>query len=237
MRRFIAISLATAITGSATAAELPVTPPPVLTYNWTGIYVGINAGGGFGQQDPFMVVTNRFDHDSISFSGGTVGGTSGAQLQIAHVVVGIETDLDWAGITGSSLLTPRIFGIPAPFTVNAATKINWDLTVRVRVGYAYDNLLLYATGGLVLLGAKTDLTGAFGVNPCVTISVINGTPGLLTCSGTNKRVGATAGAGVEYGFTPNLSAKLEYRYIAAASLELSHINEFLVGVNYRFGGP
>ena len=99
--------------------------------------------------------------------------------------------------------------------MNAATKINWDLTARARVGYASDNWLLYATGGLVLLGAKTDLTGAFGVNPCVTISVSNGTPGLLTCSGTNKRVGATAGAGVEYGFTPNLSAKLEYRYIAA----------------------
>jgi outer membrane immunogenic protein len=111
-------------------------------------------------------------------------------------------------------------------------KINWDLTARARVGYAYDNWLLYATGG-----AETDLTGAFGVNPCVTISVINGTPGLLTCSGTNKRVGATAGAGVEYGFTPNLNAKIEYRYIAAASLELSHINEVLAGVNYRFGGP
>jgi hypothetical protein len=41
----------------------------------------------------------------------------------------------------------------------------------------------------------------------------------------------------EYGFTPSLSAKLEYRYIAAASLELSHIHEVLAGVNYRFGGP
>ncbi len=89
----------------------------------------------------------------------------------------------------------------------------------------------------MLLGAKTDLTGVLGVNPCVTISNINGTPGLLTCRGTNKRVGAAAGAGVEYGFTPSLSAKIEYRYIAAASLESSRINEVLVGINYRFGGP
>jgi outer membrane immunogenic protein len=190
MRRIIGIALATAITGSAFAAEPLPPPPPVLTYNWTGIYLGINGGGGFGQQDPFNIVTNRFDHASISLSGGTVGGTAGAQLQIAHVVVGIETDLDWAGITGSSLLTPTIFGIAAPFTVNATTTFRWDLTARARVGYAYDNWLLYATGGLVLIGAKTDLTGAFGVNPCVTISVINGTPGLLTCRGTNKRVGA-----------------------------------------------
>jgi outer membrane immunogenic protein len=237
MRCFIGIALATAIIGSAMAAEPPVTPPPVLTYNWTGIYLGINGGGGFGQQDPFNIITNRFDHDSISLSGGTVGGTAGAQLQIAHVLVGIETDLDWSGISGSSLRTPRIFGISAPFTVNATTTFNWDLTARARVGYAYDNWLLYATGGLALIGAKTDLTGVLGINPCVTISVINGTPGLLTCRGTNKRVGATAGLGIEYGLTPNISAKIEYRYIAAASLELSHINEFLVGVNYRFGGP
>jgi outer membrane immunogenic protein len=90
---------------------------------------------------------------------------------------------------------------------------------------------------LVLLGAKTDLKGILGIDPCVTISVINGRPSRLTCNGTNKRVGATAGLGVEYGLTPNISAKIEYRYVTAASLELSHINEFLAGVNYRFGGP
>jgi outer membrane immunogenic protein len=75
MRRVIGIALATTIAGSAMAADLPVTPPPVLTYNWTGIYLGINGGGAWGQQDPFNIVTNRFDHDSINFSGGTVGGT------------------------------------------------------------------------------------------------------------------------------------------------------------------
>lgn len=190
-----------------------------------------------GSRILYNIVTNRFDHDSINFSGGTVGGTAGAQLQIAHVVVGIETDLDWAGITGSSNIDPTIFGVPAPFTVNATTRIDWDLTARARVGYAYDNLLLYATGGLALLGAKTDLKGILGLNPCVAISVINGTPGRLTCDGTNKRLGGTVGAGIEYGFTPSWSAKIEYRYIAAASLELSHINEVLAGINYRFGGP
>jgi outer membrane immunogenic protein len=52
MRRVIGTALATAITGSAFAAE-PLPPSPVLTYNWTGLYVGINGGGGWGQQDPF----------------------------------------------------------------------------------------------------------------------------------------------------------------------------------------
>jgi outer membrane immunogenic protein len=237
MRRVIGITLATAIAGSAMAAEPLVTPPPILAYNWTGIYLGINGGGAWGHQDPFSILTNRFDHDSISFSGGMVGGTAGAQLQIAHVVTGFELDLDWAGIEGSSTRTPRIFGLPVPFTVNASTSINWDLTARARVGYAFDNVLAYATLGVALLGAKTDLTGVLGVNPCVTVSNINGTPGLLTCRGTNKRLGGTIGAGIEYGFTPNISAKIEYRYIAAASLESSHINEVRAGINYRFGGP
>jgi outer membrane immunogenic protein len=85
MRHIIAITLATAIARSAMAAELPVAPPPpVLTYDWTGIYGGINGGGAWGQQDPFNIITNHFDHNSINFSGGTVGGTAGAQLQIAH---------------------------------------------------------------------------------------------------------------------------------------------------------
>jgi len=237
MRSVIGLVLATAITGSAFAAEPLPAPPAVVTYNWTGLYVGINGGGGWGQQDPFNIVTNRFDHDSISLSGGTVGGTAGAQLQIAHVVTGFEADLNWAGISGSSNIDPTIFGIPAPFTVNASTNINWDLTARTRVGYAFDNVLVYGTFGLALLGAKTDLTGFLGLNPCVTVSIINGTPGLLTCNGTAKRVGATIGAGIEYGLTPNISAKIEYRYTAAASLELSHINEVRAGLNYRFGGP
>jgi outer membrane immunogenic protein len=54
MRRVIVIALATAVAGSAMAADLSVTaPPPVLIYNWTGIYVGVNGGGAWGQQDPF----------------------------------------------------------------------------------------------------------------------------------------------------------------------------------------
>jgi outer membrane immunogenic protein len=58
----------------------------------------------------------------------------------------------------------------------------------------------------------------------------------LNCSGTKHRIGGTGGAGVEYGLTPNLSVKAEYLYIAAASLEISHINEVRMGLNYRFGG-
>jgi outer membrane immunogenic protein len=53
MRRVIVIALATAVAGSAMAADLSVTAPPILVYNWTGIYGGVNGGGAWGQQDPF----------------------------------------------------------------------------------------------------------------------------------------------------------------------------------------
>jgi hypothetical protein len=83
-----------------------------------------------GQQDPFNIVTNRFDHDSISFSGGTVGGTAGAQLQIAHAVLGFETDIDWAGIRGSSNIDSTIFGFEPsrPASTQSQQRIGLTLT-------------------------------------------------------------------------------------------------------------
>jgi outer membrane immunogenic protein len=96
------------------------------------------------------------------------------------------------------------------------------------VGYANDNWLFYATGGLALLGSKTDFTPTAGVG-CGTFLFLN-------CSGTNKQVGAALGAGVEYGLTPNISAKLEYLYITAVSLDVSKHSEIRAGLNYRFGG-
>jgi opacity protein-like surface antigen len=85
------------------------------------------------------------------------------------------------------------------------------------------------------MGASTDLTTVARTDPCANVTLIGGVPGMLTCHGTDKRIGATVGGGVEYGFSPNWSAKVEYRYTMAASLEASHINKVLAGVNYRFG--
>ena len=88
------------LTGSiASAADLPQAPyraPAVVAtaYNWTGMYVGINGGGGWGNQDPLILFGNRFDRSSTSISGGMVGGTVGAQIQQGYVVLGLEGDLD-----------------------------------------------------------------------------------------------------------------------------------------------
>ncbi len=229
-----AAALTVMLAQTALAADLPQRPvaspllAPTPVYNWTGIYVGLNGGGGWGKQDPLNLITNRFDGDSVDFSGGVFGGTAGAQIQSGHVVMGFEADLDWAGLKGSATFTPTTGGVPVGGAVNAQTKIDWEATARARLGYANDNWLFYATGGLALLGTKTTFTPLLGGN-C-------GTFGIVNCAGTNKQVGAALGAGVEYGITPNISAKLEYLYLTAASLDISHHSEIRVGLNYRFGG-
>ena len=223
---------------AAQAADLPMAPvqvqpvaAPVVVqrvYNWTGFYVGVNGGYGWGSQNPFNIITNRFDNFTTNLSGGAFGGTIGAQIQASHVVMGLEADLDWANIKGSTIANPTVAGVPQGL-VNATTNIDWESTVRARVGYANDNWLIYGTGGLALLGAKTSLTTVPGGAPnCGSI--------ILNCSATNRQAGLVLGGGLEYGFTDSLSAKLEYLYITAASLEVSRHGEIRAGLNYRFGG-
>ena len=142
--------------------------------------------------------------------------------------MGFEADLDWAGMKGSATFIPTVGGVPVGGPVTADTKIDWEATARARVGYAQENWLFYATGGLAILGTKTSFAPLLG-GTC-------GTFGIVNCSGTNKQVGAVVGAGVEYGITQNMSAKLEYLYLTAASLDISHHSEIRAGLNYRFGG-
>jgi outer membrane immunogenic protein len=237
---FAIASLTVGISQLALAADLPQRPAaspllaPTPVYNWTGIYVGLNGGYGWGHQDPLNLITNRFDKSSVSFNGGVFGGTAGAQIQSGHVVIGFEADIDWAGMKGSATFVPTIGGAPLPCggggcpAVNATTNIDWEATARARIGYAEQNWLFYATGGLAMLGTKSNFTPPAGV-ACSTFFTVN-------CSGSSKQVGAALGGGVEYGFTPNFSAKLEYLYITAASLDISHHSEIRAGLNYRFGG-
>jgi outer membrane immunogenic protein len=227
-----AASVLLLVSANANAADLPPQPaayvPAVATaYNWTGIYLGINGGWGWGQQDPLNIITNRFDNFSLGFSGGVVGGTFGAQIQAGRVVLGFESDIDWANLKGSSNLNPSVAGGLLGL-VSATTNIDWVATVRGRVGYAFDNILLYGTGGVAALGAKTSLSLVPGGAACGAI--------LTGCAGASRQIGAVIGGGVEYGITPNLSAKLEYLYISAVSLDVSHHGEVRAGVNYRFGG-
>jgi outer membrane immunogenic protein len=114
-------------------------------YNWTGPYVGLYGGYGWGHSDfsaPFVGSTN--------LSGGLVGGTLGYNWQVGQTVIGLETDLGWSGIRGSA-------SCGAGF--NCETRNNWLGTTRVRLGYAADRFMPYVTGGVAYGGVKTSVAG------------------------------------------------------------------------------
>jgi outer membrane immunogenic protein len=226
MKRILfAAAFALAAGGQALAADLPIPGPPpaylpaVLLYNWTGFYIGVNGGGAFGNSnwtDPALAPTGNF-----SVSGFLIGGTVGANYQMGSWVFGVEGDGDWANLDGTTFNTSCT-------GVGCETSSDFLATVRGRVGYAWDRLLVYGTAG----AAFADVQAAAGVLPFM----------------SSTQAGWTAGAGLEYAVTPNWSAKVEYLFVdlgnascgaancggttTAVSLDENVIRG---GFNYRFG--
>ncbi|MEP7029482.1 MAG: outer membrane protein [Pseudolabrys sp.] len=123
-------------------AAVYVTP----AYNWTGAYVGLQGGYGWGSSDysaPFV--------SSPSVTGGLIGGTLGYNWQMGQAVIGLETDVAWSGIRGSA----------ACGGTSCETRNNWLGTTRLRLGYAADRFMPYVTGGVAYGGVKTNI-GGFG---------------------------------------------------------------------------
>ena len=215
------------------AADLAVrtpTPVPASVYSWTGLYVGVNGGYGWGQQDPLNLFSARFDRASFNVNGGVIGGTFGAQIQQGYVVLGLEGDLDWANIRGSGTIVPAIAGLPVGVTLAATSKVEGISTVRARAGVAVNNWLFYATGGAAFLKETANGTSIAGL-PCGTLGV------LTSCAESHWRPGFDAGAGLEWGFASNWTAKAEYLYVAAAGTgaSIDHLHLVRGGINYRFG--
>jgi len=150
-----ALALAGAVT-TASAADLARRPPPppptrapvvVPLYNWTGLYIGINGGYGFGR--------SKWDGLPASFNvnGGMVGGQVGYNMQSGQFVYGLEGDGDWTGLRGTFANCPFAF---------CKTRSDFLATARGRVGFAADRLLPYLTGGLAVGDIRAtvpDLTG------------------------------------------------------------------------------
>jgi outer membrane immunogenic protein len=156
MKRFVVSALglvALVAAMPASAADLPRSmqykaPAAVSQYNWTGFYLGINAGGAWGDSD-----WNGFAV-SNSPSGGMIGATAGYNWQGmgSPWVFGIEGDIDWTNIKDSS----------ACGALNCQTKNNWLGTVRGRAGYAMDRFLPYLTGGVAFGDIEANRTGFAG---------------------------------------------------------------------------
>ncbi|MGM4875169.1 outer membrane protein [Bradyrhizobium sp. 6(2017)] len=235
MKKFIIGAAFAAVSStSAFAADLPVqayksAPVVAQVYNWTGLYVGVNGGYGWGSQDPLTLVSNRFDRTSFNISGGMLGGTMGAQIQQGYVVIGLEGDLDWANIKGNGISNPAIAGIGQGIALDIASKVSAIGTARARVGVALNNSLLYVTGGAAFVKSSANGTSIAGL-PCGTLGV------LPNCAASAWRPGIVAGLGIEYGFTPNWSLKGEYLFtqVVGTGASTDKLNTFRGGINYRF---
>ncbi|MGA9329910.1 MAG: outer membrane beta-barrel protein [Bradyrhizobium sp.] len=234
MNKHIIAAVVLAFTSAgAFAADLPMQTPykatPVMAvYNWTGIYVGANAGYATGQQNPLGLFSSDFAPFNYTLSGGMIGGTFGAQIQSGHVVMGLEGDIDWTSMSGSGTGPVTKFGI-LQGTATISSNVSIIDTLRARIGYAQDNLLFYGTFGLAL----TNDVSNFGQTVGFTCN--NGT--LVACSSLSSwHAGLAAGGGLEYGLTPNLSAKAEYLWVGAGAVNTLRENIFRAGLNWRFGG-
>jgi outer membrane immunogenic protein len=154
-----AVGLGAALLQSASAADLSMRPiyrgPPPAYFTWTGWYVGLNGGGGWGQTNHTATVnaaglppvtTNNFNT-----SGWLGGGTIGYNYQMGQWLVGAEADLDWSNIRGTFNGTVPVAGVGAA-AFSLSSQLNWLDTTRVRVGWVWDHTLFYGTAGAAVGG-------------------------------------------------------------------------------------
>jgi outer membrane immunogenic protein len=176
-------------------------------FTWTGWYVGLNGGGGWGQTNHTATVnaaglppvtTNNFNT-----SGWLGGGTIGYNYQMGQWLVGAEADLDWSNIRGTFNGTVPVAGVGAA-AFSLSSQLNWLDTTRVRVGWVWDHTLFYGTAGAAVGGVTATAAAS---------AAAGGIGAAVTAADTQTRFGWTAGAGVEYAFNNYLSAKVEYMYV------------------------
>jgi outer membrane immunogenic protein len=192
MNRFLLTAcaglLAAAVASPSFAADVSrsayQTPIFVAPFSWSGLYVGINGGYGWGTSN----WTSTASTGSTKIKGGLVGGTVGFNMQTGAWVWGLEGDIDASWLKGSDNA-----GIGVCVAPGCETKDSWLGTARGRIGFAFDRWLPYFTGGVAFGDVKMSPNNAL--------------------SGTKTQLGWTLGGGVEYAFMGPWSAKIEYLYV------------------------
>jgi outer membrane immunogenic protein len=223
MRLYAAAGLTfAAATLPALAADVaPRLPTPraavyVPYFTWSGPYVGINAGYGFGNS--VWTATTGATSGSFNTNGAQFGATAGYNALLGSFVFGIEGDVDWSGIKGTSAA--------AACAPTCTTANNWMGTVRGRIGPALDRFLPFVSAGAAVGNVKL-------------------TDGITSASAT--KIGWAVGAGIEYAFITNWSAKVEYLYVNLGSVTCDatcsgsvpfdtsfRASLLRVGLNYKF---
>lgn len=251
MKKLLLAGAILAVSAPAFAADLPMKAPPmvapVAVYNWTGFYIGGHVGGGWTEIGSVQLAPG-----SASFPTGTVfarnnlsgflGGVQGGfNWQVSpNIVLGVEGEYSWADISGSATTVSIVNG----FVSNTTAHTRELGLATARLGYAANNWLFYVKGG-----------GAWGHGGSDGDGILANGTFFQTTSSSTDRTGWVIGAGVEWGFAPNWSTKIEYNHIEFGSSLVavntsrgtppnlvsssSTIDLVKAGVNYRFnwGGP
>jgi outer membrane immunogenic protein len=232
MKKLLLITTGLVALGSpALAADLAARPytkaPPMVAaaiYDWSGFYIGVNGGGAWSNSDWNAVGFGP--EGSHDVSGGTVGGQIGYRWQTGPVVFGVEAQGNWADISGDNISQQF-------FDQRNRSKIDAFGLFTGQIGYAFNNVLLYAKGGAAVTDNK------------YTVSLV-GTG--FSASTSDTRWGGVVGAGVEYGFAPNWSLGFEYDHLFMDRQDYTFggvqqdsikqdVDLFTARLNYKFGGP
>jgi outer membrane immunogenic protein len=226
---------------SADLAAKPYTKAPAMIsaiYDWSGFYIGVNAGGGSARScwtntsNLGIATIPNASEGCHNATGAVAGGQIGYRWQTGPWVLGVEAQGDWADLKGgnASLFLPG---------VSNQSKISAVGLFTGQVGYSWNNVLWYVKGG----GAVTDNTYRGAV-----------TTGGAFDQASETRWGGVVGTGIEVGFAPNWSIAAEYDHLFMGSRALSfsaiptgvasrtdtvgqNADIASVRVNYRWGGP
>lgn len=222
------VSTAFAALALASAAQAADMTAPA-TYDWTGFYLGANAGiswNNSGVDNNFDVdgdgindLNNKIEGDQTAF---TAGGIVGYNYQIDQIVLGVEADFNYLGFSDSNSRSVDIIGLDGIDTITGKSSFeaDWFGTIRGRLGYAIDNVLIYGTGGLAY--------GHMSADGKVTASLAGDTVGTWKGSTDSTNWGWTVGGGMEYGID-NWSLGLEYLYVDLGSGEWNGNNDLFDG--------
>jgi outer membrane immunogenic protein len=195
----LALSVGAAFASDLPTHKAPPPPPAPAAFSWTGFYVGVQAGYGWGaESDDFSYVPRVLDSFDVS---GPIGGAHiGYDQQFDTLVIGVVADIDASGIEGGKSSTFNGTYNEGVGVTSLSMRNTWQASLRARAGVAFDRLLIYGTGGVAFADDKET-------------AAVND-PNFFAWSGsqTNTLVGWTIGAGAEYAFDRHWSASAELRY-------------------------
>jgi outer membrane immunogenic protein len=158
-------------------------------FSWTGLYVGVQGGAIWTKADHSFSFAGAPADNSNAF-GGVAGGHIGYNLQGGNVVIGIEADIEQGFVDGK-------FVNFAGAGSSGASELNWQGSVRARLGLVSGRSLFYLTAGRAF--SDFDFKGSDEV--------------AVGCCGYSKRLDAwTFGGGVESAISDRMTVRMEYRY-------------------------